>query len=151
MQSMMLLIMTATKMGTGFFADRIGAKAVTMICMVGGAIGQVLMLMVNGVGVAIAAVLFLDLALPISMLTVPLLTPELFGMKGQTTAQGIFMSVSTLAILFCGPGASMVYDAVGSYKPVYVVGLAAMILALVLHLILFKMVEKDREFERKLG
>lgn len=151
MQSMMLLIMTATKMGTGFFADRIGAKAVTMICMVGGAIGQVLMLMVNGVGVAIAAVLFLDLALPISMLTVPLLTPELFGMKGQTAAQGIFMSAATLSILICGPGASMVFDATGSYKLVYVVGLISMLLAIVLHLVLFKMVEKDRELERKLG
>lgn len=151
MQSVMLLIMTGTKLGSGFFADRIGAKFVAVICIVGGVIGQILMLLVNSVGVAFAAVLFVDLALPISMLTVPLLTPELFGVKGQTTAQGIFMSVSTLAILFCGPGSSMVYDAVGSYKPVYVVGLAAMILALMLHLVLFKMVEKDREFERKLG
>lgn len=150
MQSVMLLIMTATKLGSGFFADRVGAKTVAMVCMLGGAIGQILMLFVSGVGMAFAAVLFIDLALPISMLTVPLLTPELFGVKGQTTAQGIFMAVSTLSVLISGPGASMVYDMTGSYRIVYVVGLIAMSLAVVLHLILFRIVRKDRELEMKL-
>ena len=147
LQSIMLLIMTATKLGTGFFADRIGAKPVAIICMLGGVAAQILMLTVNGLGMAIAAVLCMDIALPISMLTVPLLTPELFGVKGQTTAQGIFMSVATLAILVSGPGGSMVYDMTGSYKLVYIVGGIAMFLAIVLHLILFKLVKKDRELE----
>lgn len=151
MQSTMLLVMTVTKLGTGFLADRIGAKKVAMICMIGGLVGQALMLVVNNVPVALAAVLFIDIALPISMLTVPLLTPELFGMRGQTTAQGIFMAVANLSVLFSGPGSSMVFDATGSYRPVYAVGFVAMASSIVLHLILFKVVKKDRELETKLG
>lgn len=151
MQSTMLLVMTATKLGTGFLADRIGAKKVAMICMSGGLVGQALMLVVNNLPVALMAVLFIDIALPISMLTVPLLTPELFGMRGQTTAQGIFMAVANLSVLFSGPGSSMVFDATGSYRPVYAVGFLAMAMAIVLHLILFRVVKKDRELEIKIG
>lgn len=121
MNSGLMILLALVKLGAGALCDWIGAKKVTVLCLLA-QIGCLLVIAsVDSVGKAAAGMVLLALALPIGAILIPLLTRELFGVQAQGVYIGIFVALSNLANMIAGPIVNGFYDDHGTYSPVYLV------------------------------
>lgn len=148
MQSVLMLVLAGTKLGLGALSDRIGGKRITLLCLGCIAASLGIMAVSQNVFAVWASVILLACGLPLSMLTVPLLVPDLFGYRGQTMAVGVLMSTASLANMTAPAITNAVYDSLGTYRPMFAV-VALMALGLmVLYGLIYAMVSRDK---RKFG
>lgn len=117
-QSVMLLFMSAVKLICGWLSDWIGPRWVTVLCVIFGAVGMWLMSGVTGMAEALVVTCIYTVGLPLTTITVPLLTTELFGYHAHDTAVGCFLAMVNLGGMIALPLSNLIYDAVGSYSPV---------------------------------
>lgn len=145
MQSTLMLVLAGVKLGCGILTDTIGAKRVMLLCL-GGTVGcLVLFPLVSGTVTAIAAVLAFSLSLPLTSVMLPLLSSALFGYQAQTSCLGVFMAMASLAGIFSGPAANLVYDALGTYNPFFWIGAAVCIALIGLYRFMYKLAERDKQ------
>ena len=120
-QSALLLVLTCAKLGVGGLCDRIGGKWIALLCLSCSAAGLGLMAFSHNTYLMWAAALLLSCGAPLTTLTIPLLTLDLFGYRTQAMAVGFFMSTVSVGAMVAVPIANAVFDKLGTYRPVYAV------------------------------
>lgn len=144
-QSVLMLVLAGTKLGIGALSDRIGGKKISVLCLGCVAVSLGIMATSNNIYGIWAAVLLLACGLPLTMLTVPLLVPDLFGYQAQTMAVGVLMSTASLASMTSPAITNAVYDKLGTYKPMFaVVSLVALCL-IGLYILIYFLVSRDKK------
>lgn len=143
--SVLMLALAFAKLGCGELCDLIGAKAVTVICVLCLAGGQLLMAMANTALIAYTSMVLLAVGLVMWTIMVPLLTRPLFGYAPSDALIATFFAMVSLSGFLPEPLINFVYDATGSYVPVYYGAAVADVVILVAFLVLFKLCEKDKQ------
>ena len=136
MQSIMLLGMAGFKLLCGVLSDWIGAKSTAGICFVATSVSFYLLIQTDSIASATAAVIVFALALPMTTVTIPLLTASLFGYCAHNTSNGIFLALPAVAGMIASPLTNMVFDKTGSYLPAFRGALILSIAVLLLHIVI---------------
>ena len=138
-QSVLMLSLAFIKLLFGGLSDRIGSRAVTVICMIFACLGHLFMSNIATPALGLAGVLCLAVGCNMTALMVPLLVAPLFGYKASTTLTGVFLGVASLSSAFSQPLSNLLFDHIGSYSPVFRV-IAVVDLGLIcLYLLLYAM------------
>ena len=145
MQSTLMLILAGVKLGCGILTDTVGAKRVMLICLGGTLACLVLLPLVSGIGTAFAAVLALSLSLPLTSVMIPLLSTALFGYQSQTACLGIFMAGASLAGIFSGPAANLIFDWAGTYNPFFRICAAGAVLLIVFYCVMYRLADREKK------
>ena len=82
--------------------------------------------------------------LPITSITVPLLTSELFGYRAHDTAVGLLLSVISIGGMIASPMMNLIYDAMGTYRVGLRVGAVIGAVIIALYILLFVMARHDK-------
>lgn len=143
-QSTMLLALSVVKVISGLLCDMIGPKWVTALCVGFGAVGMWMMADVQTVNMALIVIVLYTVCLPITSITVPLLTTELFGYRAHDTAVGLLLSVISIGGMIASPLMNLLYDAVGSYRPGLRIAAILGAIVVVLYVVLFIMAKRDK-------
>ena len=143
--SVLMLCLAFAKLGCGELCDLIGSKKVAIICMVCLVVGQALMGVASNLLMAYASMVLLSVGLVMWTIMVPLLTRPLFGYAPSDTLIGIFLSMVSLSGMLSEPLVNYLYDALGSYSPVYLSAAVADVVLIGLYLVLFKLCDKDKK------
>lgn len=144
-QSIFMLLLAAAKLGVGALCDRIGGKRITLICLGFGVASLAIMAVSKNFYAVWASVVLMSCALPLTIMTVPLLVPDLFGYKAQTMAVGVLMATSPLAVLTASTLTNVVYDAIGTYNPVFAVAALVLLGLMGLYGAIYLMVNRDKK------
>lgn len=145
MQSTLMLVLAALKIGLGVMSDAVGAKRTFVMCMVGGVASQLMLLGVKDTGSALVATLLYTFPLPLTSLMIPLLTSALFGYQAQAKCLGIVLAAASVGGTIAPIIANSVYDMMGSYHPVFwgaAIGMAVMI---PVYLWMFRLADRDKK------
>lgn len=149
MQSMRLLLLTVSKVLCGFLMDVIGARWVTLLCVACGAASMWLLPLITDTNLAIIAIILYSCALPITTITIPLLTMDMFGYHSYIIAVGVFSSLVNAGNMLAGPIVNIVFDKLGSYSPAFRVGAIVMLLMIGAYLILYYLAKQERNMWNK--
>ena len=144
MQSLYLFCLTGTKFFYGSLCDTIGAKKVTILCLVCGVIAIVCMIFVNGIVLAATVAVLFAFALPIVTITIPMLALELFGEKASAEYIGIVVSMSSVASTLSGLISNGIFDATGSYRLAFCISIVLLLVLIILYLLTYHMVERKK-------
>lgn len=145
LQSIMLLAMAVAKFACGALSDWIGAKKVTVLCMIFCTLSLLLLCTIDGYTWALLAVIAHAIALPLTTITIPLLSASLFGYQSHNAAVGIFLALVSAAALLSSPLVNALYDILGSYDPIFLVTAVVSVGVTVLFIVLFRMADRDRK------
>lgn len=143
--SVLMLGLAFSKLGCGELCDILGARKIVMLCMACLVAGQALMGMASNLLIAYGSMALLSVGLVMWTIMVPLLTRPLFGYAPSDTLIGIFLGLVSLSGMLAEPLVNYLYDALGSYSPVYY---GAAVLDLVLigsYLLLFRLCDRDKK------
>lgn len=144
MQSLYLFCLTGTKFVYGSLCDTIGAKKVTILCLVCGVVAITVMIFVsNMITAAIVSILF-AFALPIVTITIPMLALELFGEKASAEYIGVVISMSSVASMLSGVVSNAIFDYAGSYRPAFCIAIGLLLILIILYLLTYHMVERKK-------
>ena len=143
--SVLMMCLAFAKLGCGELCDLIGAKTVAIICMVCLVAGQALMGMAQTQTVGYVSMVLLSVGLVMWTIMVPLLTRPLFGYAPSDTLIGIFFSMVSLSGMLAEPVVNYLYDAIGSYSPVYYAAAVLDAVLIALYLLLFKLCDRDKK------
>lgn len=143
-QSVMLLGLSVAKILSGLLCDIIGPKWVTALCMVFGIVGMWLMADVTQMTAALIIISIYTMSLPLTTITVPLLTTELFGYRAHDTAVGLLLSMVSVGGMIASPVINLMYDAMGSYQPGLKVAAVLGVVILALYEVLYFLAKRDK-------
>ena len=143
-QSVMLLGLSVAKILSGWLCDIIGPKWVTALCMIFGIVGMWLMADVTEMTAALIIISIYTVSLPLTTITVPLLTTELFGYRAHDTAVGLLLSMVSVGGMIASPVINLMYDAMGSYRPGLKVAAILGVVVLVLYEVLYFLAKRDK-------
>lgn len=122
--SIFALSLAAFKFLSGFLYDRKGLKFTMLICDGAAVIMITLLAMVtSSTGGRICAVTYAvlsGLALPLETVMLPLIASDLFGEKEFSKLLGIFVSVNTAGFAVGPLISNLCFDAIGTYRPVFI-------------------------------
>ena len=145
LQSIFLLVLASAKLVLGLISDKAGPKWAAVTCLTCIFVSVVLMAVVDGYAIAFVSVCTLGFALAHTTITVPLLVPNLFGSRAQATSVGVFTAVVSLASMTSAPFINAVYDKIGTYRPIYQIGIWFTVAIFGLYLLLFWMSSRDKK------
>lgn len=145
MQSIMLLGMAGFKLLSGVLSDFIGAKSATGLCLAATTVSFYLLISAVNSASAILAVLVFSLALPLTTVTIPLLTASLFGYCAHNTSNGFFLAMPAAAGMIASPLTNMVYDKTGTYLPVFKTAMLLSVAVFALHILICILAKRDRK------
>ncbi len=143
--SILMLILSVSKLLGGWLIDKINAKKVTAICMICAAISQWLLCDVSNPIVSYFAIVIHAFSLLTTTITIPMLAMNLFGYQSYGSTTGIFLSLVNLASMLATPIANLFYDRLGSYSPVFRVAAVLDLVVLGLYLLLYFLCSKDKK------
>ena len=144
MQSTMLLVLSISKILMGLLMDLIGVRWVTLLCFAFGVGSMAVLPAITGPGTALTAILLYSFALPITSITLPLLTIDLFGYHSYAIALGVFSSITSIGSMIASPLSGSVFDAAGSYAPAFRVGAAIMAAMIAAYLLLYRLADREK-------
>lgn len=148
----MMLALGILKLLMGMLCDAIGAKRVLLLCHLACAGGLAMVLLLPQTDAAmISALVVYDLSIPLTTMMFPLVSADLFGTRSQTQYIGTIMSMTIAGNIVSGPLANVVYDNMGSYRPVFWFCVCAALLMIPVYGLLYKMVQRDRKAAMKLN
>jgi len=143
-QSVMLLGLSVAKILSGWLCDIIGPKWVTALCVAFGVVGMWLMADVESMVSALVIISIYTMSLPLTTITVPLLTTELFGYRAHDTAVGLLLSMVSVGGMIASPLINLMYDAMGSYGPGLKVAAVLGVVVLALYEVLYFLAKRDK-------
>jgi MFS family permease len=147
--SVFSLALTGSKILVGALYDRYGLSAIMILCQGATVIAFVFMLLLNNTGMGLVfAVLFAllyALALPLETLVVPLIASDMFGTASFDKFLGIMIAVNYAGYALGAPVTNICYDALGSYKPIFLIFAAMMVLACVVFQFAIPEAHKEQE------
>ncbi|MBE6915343.1 MAG: MFS transporter [Ruminococcaceae bacterium] len=144
MQSLYLFCLTGTKFVYGSLCDTIGAKKVTILCLVCGVIAIVVMIFVNSLALAVLVSVLFAFALPIVTITIPMLALELFGERASADYLGVVLAMSSVASMLSGVISNGIFDYAGSYRLAFCIAIGLLIVLIILYLLTYHMVERKK-------
>ena len=144
-QSILLLALAAAKFICGILSDIIGARSTNLLCMLCTVAALVLLALINGPTMALIAMIVFSVALVMTTITVPLLSSSLFGYHCQSNIIGIFMALVPAASVVTNPIVNLIYDRIGSYKPIFLGGAILAAVTTALMILLFILAARDRK------
>lgn len=145
MQSTMLLMLAVAKLSVGGLSDLIGGKNVNLLCVLCSVVGLWLLADVHSFTGGIIAVVIYSMCLPLTTITVPLLTTSLFGYRAHDSAMSIFLSMVSVGSMAAAPICNMAYDVLGSYSPVFRVAAALGAATIILYMVLYRLAARDKK------
>ena len=143
-QSVMLLVLSGAKVLSGMLCDSIGPKWVTTLCVGFGVVGMWLITDVQEMTMALIGISIYTVSLPITSITVPLLTTELFGYRAHDTAVGLLLSSISIGGMIASPLMNLIYDSMGSYQPGLRAAVVLGLVVIVLYYVLFILAKRDK-------
>ena len=121
--SLHALALSGCKFLTGALYDRKGLKITMLICDCAALLTLLLLIFINnsslGRMMAYGYSLMSAVALPLETIMLPLITAELFGQRSYAQMLGIVSAINTLGFSFGPPFTNFVFDALGTYVPVF--------------------------------
>lgn len=147
-QSILMLSLAFIKLLFGGLCDRIGSRAVTIICMVFACLGHFLFSDISAPASGLGGVLCLAVGCNMTALMVPLLVAPLFGYKASTVLTGVFLGVASLSSAFSQPLSNFLFDQIGSYSPVFRVIALVDVGLICLYFLLYAMTGQIRKKQR---
>lgn len=117
------LALAAFKFLTGVIYDRRGLRTTMLIC--DGAALAALLAMIGVSNTAAGRVMATvyavvsSMALPLETIMLPLITADLFGQKSYAQMLGVISAVNTAGYAFGPPLTNYIFDAIGTYVPVF--------------------------------
>lgn len=129
--SVQSLVLSGSKFVMGVLYDKKGLRKTMLICD-GAALAAIALLIGvsdSAAGRAMAAgySVIAALALPLETIMLPLITAELFGQRSYAQMLGIVSAINTAGYSLGPPITNFVFDAIGSYTPVFFAYLAIII------------------------
>ena len=135
------LALACAKFLAGFSYDKLGLRATVTICDIFGFAAFSCLAFAStsmvGQGLAMGYGVMSSLAMPLETVIVPLIAADLFGEKDFAKTMGIFVSLNTAGYALGTPVANLIFDIVGSYKPILLIfGILMLVLAVAFQFIL---------------
>lgn len=118
-QSVYMFSLAITKLLCGWVSEKIGGKALGVICVACAAVGQFGLAGMTDPGLAYVFVVVFSVALTMTSVTLPLLTQSVFGTETSTGIMGIILGVASFGGLVGEPITNWCHDIMGSYNPVF--------------------------------
>lgn len=151
-QSVYMLALAIIKLLGGWVSEKIGGKALGVICMACAVVGLWTLTDLTNPYLAYITVVIFAAALTMTSVTVPLLTESVFGTETGASILGVILGVSSLASVFSAPITTLCYDAVGSYDPVFKISaLINVVMIGMLFVIICMFGKKEKEYRRNAG
>lgn len=144
-QSVVMLGLAITKLGTGFLSDKLGVKKTTLIAMAALGVSMLLLAGIKDRSSAYVAAMVYSIGLPICGIIPTLQVPSLFGYRAGVKLVGIVLAMISVASMTAVPLTNTLRDMFGSYSPVFVGTAVATVFVVVLYLVLFAQTDKDRK------
>jgi len=144
-QSVLMLTLAGAKFIGGGLCDRIGSKAVGILCMACGVAGQLIMALVSAPVASYAGVVIFSVGLCMTSIMVPMMGTALFGYQTSLSTNGIFLAMASVASLISSPITNICYDYLGSYRPVFIVAALVNVGVTALFFLLFALTKQDRK------
>ena len=144
-QSVLMLTLAGAKFIGGGLCDRIGAKAVGILCMACGVAGQLIMALVSAPVASYAGVVIFSVGLCMTSIMVPMMGTALFGYQTSLSTNGIFLAMASVASLISNPITNICYDYLGSYRPVFIAAALVNVGITALFFLLFALTKQDRK------
>lgn len=147
----MMLALGILKLLMGMLCDAVGSKRVIILCHIACAVGLSMVLLLPQTDTAmIFALIIYDLAIPLTTMMLPLVSADLFGVCAQHQYIGTFVAMSTAGNIFSGMIANAVYDAVGSYRPVFWASVGLSFAIIPIYCVVYALVKREkRRFEKQ--
>lgn len=148
-QSVYMLALAVTKLLCGWVSEKIGGKALGVICVICAVTGLWMLTDLSSPALTYITVAIFSVSLTMTSVTVPLLAESVFGTETSTSILGTILGISSLASVVAAPVANVCYDALGSYDPVFKVSAIINVAMIGLMLVIFRMFgKKEKEYRR---
>lgn len=144
-QSVLMLSLAFFKLLGGGLCDRIGSRAVAILCLIFAFLGHFITANISSPAWALTGVLCLAVGSCMTALMVPLLVMPLFGYRASTGLTGIFLGVASLSSAFSQPLSNFLFDHIGSYSPVFRVVAMVDLVLIGLYLLLYAITSRIRK------
>ncbi len=126
------IVLAASKILAGVSFDRLGLRITLLLCECAAAVSIFMLAMLNAGTSSVmifVCMAMLALAMPLETIMLPLIVADMFGEKSFAKTMGLFVSINTAGYALGAPLVNLVWDSVGSYKPILLVlsGMLALI------------------------
>ncbi len=131
--SILMLGMIAGKVLLGAIKDKFGFKTILMMGVVASIVGMLLLTKAgSSLTILIIGVVMFGLGLALPTLSYPIVTREIFGMKGYSAIYSVFLMGDGLLPAIAIPAFGHIYDVAGSYQTAFETTIGVLLIALVL-------------------
>lgn len=144
-QSMIMLVVAGAKLIGGGLCDRFGTKPVMLTCMGCGILGQGLLGITTDPALCYVGAGLFAVGLCMTALMIPLIAMPLFGYRACMTANGIFLSMASLATIIANPLSNALCDRLGSYMPGFRAAALINVGITGLYLLLYALCKRDKQ------
>lgn len=144
-QGVMFLTMALAKIFEGAMCDKFSAKSVMIGCLLCTIFGLVFLILSRNEVMAMAGAILFSVGLAVPSIMLPVLTAELFGRRDYGTVLGLTLAMVSLSGVVSSPAVNFSYDLLGSYIPAFFAMIGISVVTLVLYLLVFQGVRKERE------
>ena len=137
--SVHMIALSAAKFLAGYSYDKFGLKFTIMICNIASILTMLLLAFSgnskSGILIAFAYSLAAAVALPLETVMIPIMVGDLFGHKSYEQILGLFVSVCTAGFAVGTPLMNLVYDIMGTYKPVLLIFAGLMVVVMMVFML----------------
>ena len=141
------LALALCKFSTGVIYDRKGLRTTMLLCDGAALVTLLLLIFINdsasGRAMAVMYSVISAMALPLETIMLPLITADLFGQKAYAQMLGIVVAVNTAGYSFGPPLTNYIFDAIGTYVPVF--WAYVLVMVLVTSLFMYALAAAKRE------
>lgn len=142
------LVLTISKFAVGFAYDKVGLSRTILACHIVTVGAFVLKALLNsttlGMIMAMIAVCFSSLALPLETVMIPLLSNDLFGTASYNKVLGIFMAMNSLGLCLGSPLGDLYHDIFGTYIPCFWFFAVLMVIVAIGFQIIIRIAHKEK-------
>ena len=119
-QSVMMLALAVIKLLCGWISEKLGGKALGVICVVCTIVGHFGFAYVGNPYLSYVWVIMLAVSMTMTSVSVPLVSEAIFGVETGTSLVGTFMGMSAAAAIISPPICNFIYDVIGTYSPIFI-------------------------------
>ena len=118
-QSVYMLLLAVAKILCGWVSEKIGGKALTVVCMICAVIGLWGLSDLSNPTMAYVYVVFFSIGITMTTITITMLAEAVFGFQTGIAVTGLLFSMVNVAGMISSPVGNYCFDAIGSYNPVF--------------------------------
>ena len=120
-QSVMMLALAVIKLLCGWISEKIGGKALNVLCVICTIVGHLGFAYVGNPYLSYFWVVLLAISMSMTSVCIPLLSEAVFGVETGTSLVGTFMGMSCAAGIIAPLICNVIYDIIGTYSPVFII------------------------------